>query len=595
MASSNQDSPTPPRLDPGAVEARDEAVEPTWTGDLLAGRQLGEYRVVQRIGSGGMGVVYEAEQPVIGRKVAIKVLRGDVVPGRGLLDEARAANQVRHRGIVDIYGFGELEGIGQYLVMELLEGKPLDAVLHEEGALRPADAVYILDEVLAPLEAAHARGVVHRDLKPSNVFLVSEPGGGRYVKLLDFGLARQMSVTGDRKRQTRVTGLIGTPHYMAPEQVRNFLVGPRTDLWAVGVIAYELLTGRMPFDGKDPFEVMTQVVSGTPRAVRSWVNVPAELDELVMKLLAKSPETRPHSAQVVRGLLKRIRRELSDAQTQLFKNAPRTPTYQEVPAAQVTPHLPPSLLPPSRVAALAAPSAGDISKTPVSPLPQPDLPLPPDTLDLSSQPDLQSQVRTDVAVVVPPEVLKRRGGKGPPSGVGRSWSKVLGVGAVLAVAVGATVFVWAFLQAPRPGPLPAQPLPLTTRPPPQPARPPPPPEVPLPSLVVPASALSEMEMEMEMVVENPPGLGEEDAGVEAADGGEEADGGEPSDAGERGDAGETAGAGEATDAGERSDSAGASLQDTEVDAGTAPTAETTKVRKKPPPRRIIIHRAGSGL
>lgn len=317
------------------LQPEDTGAERTVASDLLVGRKLGEYVVKQRIGSGGMGVVYEGEQPLIGRRVAIKILRGDADPSRGLLDEARAANSVRHRGIVDIFGFGEVPGLGEYLVMEFLDGKPLDAVLHEEGAMRPTEVVHILDELLAPLEAAHARGVVHRDLKPSNVFLIDEPGGGRYVKLLDFGLAKRMSVAGNSAHQTRVTAIVGTPYYMAPEQARSQTVGPKTDLYSVGVMAFEMLTGHVPFTGTHALDVVSKHVNEPPPLPSGFAAVPPALEALVLQLLSKAPEQRP-AAQAVRQQLKRIRRDLADAATQMGP-VPAPPRPKLVPAAPVSP------------------------------------------------------------------------------------------------------------------------------------------------------------------------------------------------------------------------------------------------------------------
>ncbi|MGI5862864.1 MAG: serine/threonine-protein kinase [Myxococcales bacterium] len=155
--------------------------EPTQLSDPLIGKQIGEYVVRRAIGAGGMGIVYEGFQPLLERRVAIKFLRPETGQDPShvsrLLAEARAANAVRHRGIIDVFGFGELPGFGQYMVMEFLEGSPLDAIFEQRAPLPEREAIRILDEVLAALGAAHARGVIHRDLKPSNIFLVTEPTG----------------------------------------------------------------------------------------------------------------------------------------------------------------------------------------------------------------------------------------------------------------------------------------------------------------------------------------------------------------------------------------------------------------------------------
>lgn len=290
--------------------------EPT---DLLIGMTLGEYVVKRRLGTGGMGLVYEAEQPMIGRRVAIKVLKPELTSNpdqtRTLLAEARASNAIRHRGIIDIFGFGLIPGVGQYLVMEYLEGEALDELIHRRAPMIAPDAIPILDETLAALSAAHAEGVIHRDLKPSNIFMVSESTGTSYVKLLDFGLARQAQVPHGLAHQTRASVMVGTAEYMAPEQACGQAVGPMSDLYALGVIAFEMLTGRLPFLGKHPLQVATAQVNDAPPRPSGFAAVPPDLDALIMDLLEKAPEQRPVSAEVVRQRLKRINIALASERT----------------------------------------------------------------------------------------------------------------------------------------------------------------------------------------------------------------------------------------------------------------------------------------
>ncbi|HEY8209297.1 MAG TPA: serine/threonine-protein kinase [Myxococcaceae bacterium] len=193
---------------PGVTKEGTNSWEATVRRDILLGTKVGEYVVRRRIGAGGMGIVYEAEQPQIGRKVAVKVLRPDVgnMQPAGLAGEARASGRIRHRAIVDVFGYGEIPAIGQYIVMEYLEGRPLDVLLTEHGPLSPAEVLWLMDEVLAGLGAAHAEGVIHRDLKPSNLFVVSASGGSQYVKILDFGLAKQTQRPGTRGRPPVTAG-----------------------------------------------------------------------------------------------------------------------------------------------------------------------------------------------------------------------------------------------------------------------------------------------------------------------------------------------------------------------------------------------------
>lgn len=192
---------------------------------------------------GGMGIVYEGLQPLIGKRVAIKVLRPDVAQKVGgasrFISEARASAAIRHRGIIDVFGFGELPDGGHYMVMEYLEGKSLEQLIREHGRLAPLEAVPILDEVLSALAAAHRAGVVHRDLKPSNIFIASETSRAQYVKLLDFGMAKRTVLTEGAARQSGISLVIGTPDYLTPEQATGKPVGPAADLYALGVVAFE--------------------------------------------------------------------------------------------------------------------------------------------------------------------------------------------------------------------------------------------------------------------------------------------------------------------------------------------------------------------
>ena len=312
----------PPPRSP-AVESAQESTSssPIWgeeppTRDPLIGMKLGEYELRSRIGVGGMGFVYDGIQPLIGKRVAVKVLRPELAQApeqvARLLAEARAVNAIRHRGIIDIFGFGQVPDGRQYIVMEFLDGQPLDAYLAEKIKLPPTEALSILDEVLAALGAAHGAGVVHRDLKPSNIFLVREPGGTRYVKLLDFGLAKQgQSGASTRTAQTRTDMVVGTPEYMAPEQARGQAVGPMTDLYAMGVVSFEMVTGRLPFIGTSPVDLLMKHVDARPPRPSEFVpDLPPALDAFILQMLTKDPEARPSSADALRQQLHRLRRTM---------------------------------------------------------------------------------------------------------------------------------------------------------------------------------------------------------------------------------------------------------------------------------------------
>jgi serine/threonine-protein kinase len=339
--------------------------ESTVRKDIMVGQRIGEYVVRRRIGSGGMGVVYEGEHPVIGRKVAIKIIRPDSSEGvraRDLVGEARAVSAIRHRGIIDIFGFGTLPGIGQYLVMEYLNGRPLDEVILDRAPMPPAEAVRLIIEVLGALSAAHAVGVIHRDLKPGNIFLVLESNGSEYVKVLDFGLAKQGNTPNGPTPQTRASMIVGTPEYMAPEQACGQPVSPRTDLYAVGIILFEMLTGRLPFRGDSPMHVAIQQVQAQPPSPDSLVEgLPPELNALVLRLLAKEPEQRPASAEAVARELKTIARTLSADMTQLSGFARTMPEPEPVSRPSPRQEAPPA---PPRTARPAAPPPAETVDAP---------------------------------------------------------------------------------------------------------------------------------------------------------------------------------------------------------------------------------------
>jgi eukaryotic-like serine/threonine-protein kinase len=260
---------------------------------------LGPYRLVERLATGGMGAVYRAVHQKAGRAVALKLLhqslRNEVVGVSRFFHEARAVNTIRHPNVVEVY---DLSGEGEdvYMVLELLSGIDLRTLLGQQprGCLPAGRVVHILEQVCGALQATHARKIVHRDLKPENIFLCNHTGRQDFVKLLDFGVAKLERPEG---RLTREGIALGTPEYMAPEQARGADVDGRTDLYAVGCIAFEMLTGRTLFQGAAPGDVMMKHVRTPPPSPRDLVpTVPPALEAVVLRCLAKSPRARPQTA-----------------------------------------------------------------------------------------------------------------------------------------------------------------------------------------------------------------------------------------------------------------------------------------------------------
>jgi eukaryotic-like serine/threonine-protein kinase len=260
---------------------------------------LGPYRLVERLATGGMGAVYRALHQKVGRAVALKLLhqslRNEVVGVSRFFHEARAVNTIRHPNVVEVY---DLSGEGEdvYMVLELLSGADLRTLLGQQsrGWLTAGRTVRILEQVCGALQATHARKIVHRDLKPENIFLCNHTGRQEFVKLLDFGVAKLERPEG---RLTREGIALGTPEYMAPEQARGADVDGRTDIYAVGCIAFEMLTGRTVFQGPAPGDVMMKHVRTPPPSPRDYnPDVPPALEAVVLRCLAKSPKARPQTA-----------------------------------------------------------------------------------------------------------------------------------------------------------------------------------------------------------------------------------------------------------------------------------------------------------
>ncbi|HEX9241432.1 MAG TPA: serine/threonine-protein kinase [Anaeromyxobacter sp.] len=281
--------------------------------DRTVGRVLGDrYRVLSRLGEGGMGTVYLCEHAVLGRRYAVKVLRpelgGDPELAERFRNEAIAASRIGGENVVDVVDFGAERDGALYYVMEALDGRSLGAIVAEEGPLDVARALGLLEQVCRALGAAHARGVVHRDVKPDNVFVVRRPDGTELVKVIDFGVS-QVSLDDGRERLTRAGAIIGTPEYMAPEQAAGEPVDQRADVYALGVLAYELLTATLPIVAHTPVATLVAHQTRTPEAPsRRRASVPLDVDALVLCALAKRPEDRPQTMGAFADAIARIRR-----------------------------------------------------------------------------------------------------------------------------------------------------------------------------------------------------------------------------------------------------------------------------------------------
>ena len=261
--------------------------------------QVGSYRLLHRLGEGGMGTVWFGEHTLLGRRAAVKLLhstysaRPDIVTR--FFNEARAATAISDPGIVQVFDFGYAADGRAYLIMELLEGETLDRRLQRLQRLPVHDALRIMRQVASSLGAAHARGIVHRDLKPENIFLVGDPEviGGERAKILDFGIAKLGSQSGGAFT-TAVDAIMGTPTYMSPEQCRGTSeVSARSDIYALGCVLYQLVTGRPPFVSDGSGTLLVLHLQEVPALASSHVpNVPSSVDALIAKCLAKDPAER---------------------------------------------------------------------------------------------------------------------------------------------------------------------------------------------------------------------------------------------------------------------------------------------------------------
>ena len=269
--------------------------------DDLIGRAVGNYQVLEKIGEGGMGSVYLAQHPLIGKRVALKVLHREFSTNPDVIDrfftEAKAVNDIQHPNIVDIIDYGSIPGSHGvdmvFFLMEFLDGQSIADVIDNHAPLGVERALTIASQIADALGASHAQGIIHRDLKPDNVFLIDRGRRTDVVKVLDFGIAK---LTGDRSggRRTQTGIVIGTPYYMSPEQCEGKCnVDHRTDVYALGVVLYEMLTGTLPFRGEGYGEILMQHLTRPPPPLRDAVpELSPDVEAVVLRALAKDRDHR---------------------------------------------------------------------------------------------------------------------------------------------------------------------------------------------------------------------------------------------------------------------------------------------------------------
>jgi serine/threonine protein kinase len=295
----------------GALLRADDTIAAAIAIDPLVGQTLdGKYKLVERLGKGGMGTVYRATHLLIDRPVAIKVLNPHFVEDEEAQErfrrEARAAGRLQHQNAVAVTDFGRTEDGLVYIVMELLEGRSLRDVLAREAPLDAARAVSLMLQISAAVAAAHEARIIHRDLKPGNIFVVQRKHAPPVVKVLDFGIAKLAAdaLEDDEDHEqtlTKVGVMIGTPRYMSPEQCDGGKLTPASDVYSLGIILYEMLTGTTPFSGSTALAIAMKHSSEIPRPPREFIStIPVSLEEVVLHALEKSPDERPADAGAFR-------------------------------------------------------------------------------------------------------------------------------------------------------------------------------------------------------------------------------------------------------------------------------------------------------
>lgn len=318
------------------------------TSDMLIDTVFdSRYRILRRLGAGGMANVYLAEDIELGRRVAIKILNDRYAHDEAFVErfrrEATAAAGLSHPNIVSIYDRGEAEGT-YYIAMELIEGRNLKELIRASGRLRPAQAIAHTRQILAALRFAHRNGIVHRDIKPHNILI----GHEERLKVADFGIAR-----AGASQMTEAGSIMGTAQYLSPEQARGGHVTATADIYSVGVVLYEMLTGDVPFTGDTPVEIAMKHLNAQPKAPSAVApGIPADLDRIVLRALAKDPAQRYATAEEMDSDLARVEaglpvaRETTESVTQILARGPAGAPTEQLRPAETTPPQPPRRPPP---------------------------------------------------------------------------------------------------------------------------------------------------------------------------------------------------------------------------------------------------------
>jgi len=280
--------------------------------EVLPAREVGRYQIVEKLGEGAMATVYKAFDPSINRSLVIKFLHANMCATeeyrQRFLREAKAAGMLAHPNIVTIFDVGEIEN-RPYIAMELLDGGPLDEMIPEGAELPLRDVLVLGIQIANALDYAHSKGIFHRDIKPANIIRLTD---GKTVKLVDFGIAHVAA--GDAMDATTAGTIMGTPHYMSPEQARGEKIDARSDLWAVGVILYQLLTGKRPFNADSIATLLLRITQDAPKPVGELrADIPASLRRVIARSLNKQPDKRFQSGSELSEALSRVLQQVDPA------------------------------------------------------------------------------------------------------------------------------------------------------------------------------------------------------------------------------------------------------------------------------------------